>query len=132
MPKSMETQLMFTGCAREALELYVKTFDGAVLDAVHYPSDHPSQAGQIQRAVFELCGQRFACMHSEDVHDFSFTPSISVFVEMESASELQRVYDVLAEEGSVLMPMDNYGFSEQFVWFNDRYGVSWQLNYGST
>ena len=51
---------------------------------------------------------------------------------MESASELQRVYDVLAEEGSVLMPMDNYGFSEQFVWFNDRYGVSWQLNYGST
>ena len=26
------------------------------------------------------------------------------------------------------MPLDNYGFSPRFGWFNDRFGVSWQLN----
>ena len=34
----------------------------------------------------------------------------------------------LADGGQVLMPVDNYGFSQRFGWCNDRYGVSWQLN----
>jgi len=34
----------------------------------------------------------------------------------------------LAEGGSVLMPLNSYGFSREFTWVNDRFGVSWQLN----
>ena len=30
--------------------------------------------------------------------------------------------------GQILMPLDNYGFSQRFGWLNDRFGVSWQLN----
>jgi len=33
------------------------------------------------------------------------------------------------ESGKALMPLDNYGFSKQFAWVQDRFGVSWQLSY---
>jgi len=28
----------------------------------------------------------------------------------------------------VLVPPDDYGFSERFAWVNERFGVSWQFN----
>ena len=31
------------------------------------------------------------------------------------------------KEGSVMMPLNNYGFSKKFGWTADRFGVSWQL-----
>jgi len=35
----------------------------------------------------------------------------------------------MLEDGKALMPLDNYGFSKQFAWIEDRFGVSWQLTY---
>jgi len=61
-------------------------------------------------------------------HPFSFTPSISIFVECENEAELDEAFQQLSTGGQVLMPPGNYGFSTKFGWVNDRFGVSWQLN----
>ncbi|QJQ98367.1 VOC family protein [Halomonas sp. PGE1] len=61
-------------------------------------------------------------------HQFSFTPSMSLYVECESSNEIEEAFRALADGGSELMPLDNYGFSQKFGWLKDRYGVSWQLN----
>ncbi len=61
-------------------------------------------------------------------HEFTFTPSMSLFIECESMEEIERVHKSLVDGGAELMPLDNYGFSQKFAWVNDRYGVSWQLN----
>jgi predicted 3-demethylubiquinone-9 3-methyltransferase (glyoxalase superfamily) len=82
----------------------------------------------VQRARFSLAGQEFLCTDSPPVHDFSFTPSFSVWIETESEDELQRLFAALSDGGTQLMPLDDYGFSRRFGWVNDRYGVSWQLN----
>lgn len=129
MIKSIQPQLMYTGSAKEAMELYINVFNGKILSAQFYPPDHPTQAGQVLRATFQLGEQKFACIDSLDVHDFSFTPSMSIFVEMNTATELESAFNSLAEGGNVLMPVDNYGFSEKFGWLNDKFGVSWQLNF---
>ena len=62
------------------------------------------------------------------VHGFTFTPSISLFVECESDTELEEVFGRLSEGGTVLKPVGNYGFSTKFGWVQDSLGVSWQLN----
>jgi predicted 3-demethylubiquinone-9 3-methyltransferase (glyoxalase superfamily) len=61
-------------------------------------------------------------------HAFSFTPSFSLFVECETEEEIHGLAATLSLDGSVLMPFGRYGFSRLFVWLNDRFGASWQLN----
>jgi predicted 3-demethylubiquinone-9 3-methyltransferase (glyoxalase superfamily) len=61
-------------------------------------------------------------------HKFSFTPSMSFFVECESVEEIVRLYNTFLEGGKALMPLDNYGFSKKFGWVSDKFGVTWQFN----
>lgn len=122
--------LMFqAGSAQAALDLYFGTFpDSGMVRVERYVPGDPGPAGTIKVAVFTLCGREFMCSDSPVKHDFSFTPASSTFVDFDTAEELERTFRILSEEGQVLMPLDNYGFSQRFGWLNDRFGVSWQLN----
>lgn len=123
--------LMFQdGTAQAALDLYFATFpDSRVVQAERYVEGESGSSGTIKVATFSLCGREFMCSDSPVRHNFSFTPSSSIFVELDSVTELERVFGILSEGGQILMPLDNYGFSQRFGWINDRFGVSWQLNY---
>ena len=117
------------GAAQAALDLYFSTFpDSGIVHVEKYIEGEPGPVGTIKVAVFTLCGREFMCSDSPIAHEFSFTPSSSTFVEFDSLEEIDRAYSILSEQGDVLMPLDNYGFSQKFGWVNDRFGVSWQLN----
>jgi predicted 3-demethylubiquinone-9 3-methyltransferase (glyoxalase superfamily) len=61
------------------------------------------------------------------VHEWTFTPAISLWVSCHSEAEIDQLHARLAEGGQVFMPLGSYPFSEKFAWLADRYGVSWQL-----
>lgn len=125
--------LMFqNGCAQAALDLYFGTLpDSRMVRVERYAQDEAGSAGSIKVAVFTLCGREFMCSDSPLMHGFTFTPSSSTFVEFDSIEELERVFGILSDGGQVLMPLGNYGFSQRFGWVNDRFGVSWQLNFAA-
>jgi predicted 3-demethylubiquinone-9 3-methyltransferase (glyoxalase superfamily) len=127
--KSILPFLMFEGRAEEAMSFYVSLFPGAAIEQVNrHGAGGPAPEGSIITARFTICGQTVICSDSAVKHAFTFTPSISLFVECTSADEQQTLVDALAGGGSFLMPLDNYGFSQKFAWVQDRFGVSWQLN----
>jgi predicted 3-demethylubiquinone-9 3-methyltransferase (glyoxalase superfamily) len=130
MAQEITPFLMFQGGdAEKAMTFYASLFeDGSIVDVTRYGLDGPGPEGTVQSARFRLAGQEFRCSDSFIVHDFTFTPSFSVWVETESEDELQRLFARLSEGGNQLMPLDDHGFSRRFGWVNDRYGVSWQLN----
>jgi predicted 3-demethylubiquinone-9 3-methyltransferase (glyoxalase superfamily) len=133
MASRVLTHLMFVGeqCGRaeEAMNLYVSLFeDSEILEVERYGPDEEEREGMLKRATFSLAGREFGASDSGREHPFTFTPSVSVFVDCESPSELERVFASLSDGGEVLMPLDDYGFSRRFGWTNDRFGVSWQLN----
>ncbi|MNC27511.1 3-demethylubiquinone-9 3-methyltransferase [compost metagenome] len=68
------------------------------------------------------------CIDSYVKHGFSFTPSISLYVNCASEAELDTVFEQLSQGGNVLMPLGEYPFSRKFGWVADRFGVTWQLN----
>lgn len=121
--------LMFEGTAEEAMQFYVSLFDDAgVVSMERWGAHDVGAEGKIKKAQFTLCGRSFYCSDSPIEHAFTFTPSLSLFVDLDSGTSLERVFAQLANDGKVLMPVDDYGFSKKFGWVNDRYGVSWQLN----
>jgi len=126
----MQTMLMFTGQAEEAIGFYTELFEDSGIDSVeYYGDDVPGMAGQVIHARFRVAGQLVLAMDSAPVHEFTFTPSTSFFVSCDSDSEVDRLFGALSEGGSVLMGLDTYPFAKRYAWVNDRFGVSWQLVY---
>ncbi len=121
--------LMFEGTAEAAIELYKTVFPDIKIERMSkYKAGEAGKEGTIQLATIEIAGQKVKCIDSPAVHDFDFTPSFSFFVECEDMQQLKDRYEKLSDGGKVMMPLADYGFSEQFGWVNDKFGVSWQLN----
>jgi predicted 3-demethylubiquinone-9 3-methyltransferase (glyoxalase superfamily) len=68
------------------------------------------------------------CIDSNVKHQFSFTPSFSIYITCDTEEEINTLYQQLMDGGQALMPLGDYGFSKRFGWLNDRFGISWQLN----
>ncbi|MGW3358708.1 VOC family protein [Streptomyces bungoensis] len=127
--QKITTFLMFEGDAEDAMTFYTSLFDDAeVVGITRYGADGPGKEGSVQHATFSLAGQQIMCIDSPVEHGFTFTPAVSLFVQCEDEAEIDRLYAALAEQGTVLMPLGDHGFSARFGWVNDRFGVSWQLN----
>jgi predicted 3-demethylubiquinone-9 3-methyltransferase (glyoxalase superfamily) len=121
--------LMFTGDAEEAMAFYVTLFpQSRIVSIERYGANEAGEEGSVKQAIFELCATRYRCIDSPVKHAFTFTPSISLFVDFDSQEQLQAALTSLSDRGQILMPAGSYDFSKYFAWIQDRFGVSWQLN----
>jgi len=111
------------------MNLYVSLFSEAkILELHRYGPNQAGKEGTVMRAVFSIKDLTLLCTDSVVKHGFTFTPSISLFVNCDSEEEINRLYESLAANGNAFMPIGDYGFSRKFAWLSDRFGVSWQLN----
>ncbi|MEY9971074.1 putative 3-demethylubiquinone-9 3-methyltransferase (glyoxalase superfamily) [Lysinibacillus sp. RC46] len=123
--KSATTFLMFQGQANEAIQQYQQWFSELQVESLTYMEN----SQQIAMAVLHLKGLKMMVNDSVIQHNFTFTPSTSIFMECESEEEIDSLVAQIIEGGQALMPLNNYGFSKKFAWIQDRFGVSWQLTY---
>lgn len=132
MTISLTPFLMFTqGGCEDAMNFYVSLFADSHIDRmIRFPEEAGENAGRVMMAEFTIDGVQFRANDSVGFHQFDFTPSFSNFIECKDMAELRRLFGALSESGKVLMPLDDYGFSQKFGWVQDRWGVSWQLNLG--
>ncbi|MDQ0177992.1 VOC family protein [Bacillus chungangensis] len=127
--QKITTFFMFEGQAEEAMNFYISLFDESeIINIQRYGANEAGAEGSVMHAIFSLHGQIFMCIDSSIKHEFTFTPSISLYVTCDTVEEIDRVFEQLSQDGSVLMPLAAYPFSEKFGWVADKYGVTWQLN----
>jgi predicted 3-demethylubiquinone-9 3-methyltransferase (glyoxalase superfamily) len=128
-PEKLTPFLMFqNGDAEEAMIFYTKLFDdGEILAVERYGPSEPGPEGRIRQGVFTVAGRQVRCIDSPTKHPFDFTPSMSLFVQCASRSQLDKLWTALVQGGQPLMPLDDYGVGP-FGWTKDRFGVSWQLS----
>jgi predicted 3-demethylubiquinone-9 3-methyltransferase (glyoxalase superfamily) len=121
--------LMFQGNAEEAMNYYTSIIEDSEIKSItRYGANEAGAEGSVVQATFSLKGQEFMCIDSNVKHEFTFTPSFSIFLTCDTEDEINRLYENLIEDGGPLMPLGEYGFSKKFGWLVDKFGVSWQLN----
>jgi len=104
-------------------------FDNSrVISLQRWGKSAPGKEGTIMTGTFSLNGKLFMCSDSPPIHDWNFTPAVSNFVTCKNEDQLKNFFAKLSDGGKVMMPLNNYGFSQKFGFVEDKFGVSWQLN----
>src|SRR5215469_3294743 len=98
MAHKLIPHLMFEGVAEQAMNLYVSLFpDSAVRRVERYGPGEAGAPGSIKIASCTVAGQELIVIDSPIKHAFTFTPSMSLFVDCESEAELDAAYARLAD-----------------------------------
>jgi predicted 3-demethylubiquinone-9 3-methyltransferase (glyoxalase superfamily) len=119
--------LWFDNQAKEAAEFYVSTF-GKSSKITGSTILQGTPSGEVETVTFDLLGYSFMAISAGPL--FTLNPSISFFVQIEPADEVDRLWSELVKGGQVMMPLDNYPWSERYGWLQDRYGLTWQISLG--
>jgi len=128
--------LWFDKNAEEAVQFYISLFPNAEIGTTSYFGKegfeyHGMPEGTVMTMDFKLDGFKFIALNGTPV--FKPNPSISFFlnfdpsVDKNAREKLNTIWYKLSQDGSVLMPLDKYPFSEWYGWVQDKFGVSWQL-----
>lgn len=121
--------LWFDNQAKEAAAFYCSVFPDSKVLSSTVIRDTPS--GDCDFITFTLSGHDFMAISAGPL--FSFNQSISFILNFDPSTDdqakehLQQMWDKLADGGTALMPLQEYPFSKQYGWVQDRYGVGWQL-----
>lgn len=108
------------GQTAEAAAFYASLSDDGEL--LSLDDAHGSSMARVR-----LGGNELVIFDSPVKHDFDMTPAVSLYLECESAEEVDALFSKLADGGTVLMPVDAYPFSARYGWCVDRFGLSWQV-----
>jgi predicted 3-demethylubiquinone-9 3-methyltransferase (glyoxalase superfamily) len=108
--------LWFDNNAEEAVNYYVSIFKNSKITSVsRYGEGEHGTPGQVMTMSFQLDGQGFTALNGGPV--FKFTEAISFFVNCETQSEVDELWEKLSEGGE----------KGQCAWLKDKFGVSWQI-----
>ena len=130
MEQKIVPSLWFDTQAEEAAKLYTSLFKNSrIKDSLRYSEAgreiHRKNPGEVMTVDYELDGFKFTALNGGP--DFKFNPSISFFANCESKEEVDALWEELSQDGSVLMPLGAYPFSDRYGWLADRFGLSWQV-----
>lgn len=115
--------LWFDKEAAEAAKFYTSLFkDSNIIDTT---TIYGTPSGTAEMVTIELAGQEFMLLSAGPF--FTFTPAISFLIACGTKEEVDTLWEQLSKDGTALMPLDEYPFSERYAWVEDRYGISWQI-----
>ena len=137
--KAVNPYLNFDGNAEEAFEFYRSIFGGEFLGVVrfrHFANDEmrvpEADLDRIAHIALPL-GPNNTLMGTDVLESFGHKLSrgnnFAVQLETDSAAEATRVFDGLAEGGTVEMALQSTEWAEKYGSCADRFGVRWMVNY---
>ena len=131
-----QTYLIFNGNCAQAMRYYERVLGGK-LDAMMKMGDGPDGAcehmppgseGRIMHACLNVDGALLMASDSMVGQPYEGMKGFGVPLVFPTVQEAKRVYNALADGGTVMMPMDKTFWAEAFGVVTDRFGTPWMVN----
>lgn len=131
---SIEPYLFFKGNAKEAMEFYKSVFGGDL--QISTMGDTPKEAqmpGADPNSVMHasLKGP-VNLMASDSPKASNKTAKVELSLGGTDEAQMRKVFDALAEGGTVRMPLEKQFWGDVFGNLTDKYGVDWMMNIGDS
>ncbi|PWK68516.1 VOC family protein [Aminobacter sp. AP02] len=128
--------LFFNGDTREAFEFYAKVFDGKITGMLTHretpASKDVSEEWQDKIINAQLIIGDQVLMASDAPPQYRTEMSgFSVSVDMDDLAKAERVFNALADGGSVNMPFSPTFWAKGFGMVKDKFGTPWMISSGN-
>lgn len=129
--KEINTYLTFNGNCREAMEFYAKCL-GAELHVMKFsdaPIDAPIAAKErIMHA--RLAKGQAVVMASDTMPGMPFQQgnNFSIALGCDNLQECEQMFSAFAENGKVIMPLQETFWALRFGMITDQFGINWMFN----
>ena len=127
--------LTFNGQCRAAFEFYERCLGGRITFLMTYGESPMAEQtpvewrGKILHVTFELDGQTLAGVDAPPER-YQKPQGFSVALNLTDTAEAERIYQALAEDGTVQMPLQETFWAPRFGALTDRFGTPWMINCG--
>ncbi len=128
--------LSFDGQCEEAFEFYARCLGGNLGAMMRYGdspmAEHvpPERHGRILHALLTVGDQ--VLMGADVPERYGKPQGFSVSLQIDDPNEAERIFNTLAENGTVTMPLERTFWAERFGMLVDQFGIPWMVNCDST
>ena len=131
--------LNFNGNAEDAFNFYRSVFGGDFQTIMRYkdmPAHAPAGANASERLmhVALLISKECLLMGCDIPESYGpCTPgdNFHISIQTENEHETKRIFDALATDGKITMPLEKAFWGAYFGMCTDKYGIRWMVNYNN-
>jgi PhnB protein len=128
--------LLFNGQCETAFKFYEKCLGGKI-EAMIPHTGTPAESSvpaewrdKIMHASMTVDGAVLMASDAPPEH-YQAPKGFSVSINLKNAAEAERIFNALAENGTVKMPLQQTFWATRFGMLTDRWGIPWMINCGA-
>jgi PhnB protein len=137
---ALDSYIFFDGQCAEAMRFYERTLGGKLQALMKYSESPDPQscgeggiadAGRVMHAALEIDGRLLMASDSPNSGMHKPMAGFGLSLNYPTAADARRIFDLLADGGAVLMPMQKTFWTDSFGMVTDRFGTPWMVGGGS-
>jgi len=133
----LNPHLAFAGQCEAAFEFYEKCLGGEIVMMMTYGDSPmaeqvpPGWRDKIIHATFALGDHVLTGADARPEH-YQKPQGFSVLLHVDDVAEADRIFNTLAEKGTVQMPIQQTFWAQRFGMVVDQFATPWMINCGTT
>ena len=129
----LSPHLSFNGECEAAFRFYERCFGGDIVTMLAYGNSPmaeqapPEWKGKILHATLNF-GDNVLAGSDSLPGQYERPKGFQVLLGIDDQVEAERIFNALAENGTVLMPIQQTFWAKRFAMFTDSFGIPWMIN----